>query len=455
MARHIIVSYRLPVAGSGAGGLLVALQNALRDDPGLWIGHSGIITDTPSSDLRPMPEASGPRCLGFDLTPEAQAGFYTGFANGVIWPLCHGRADLLHLDRKAAATYLQVNRDLARRMQPLLRAGDQIWIHDYHFLPLAHALRAEGFAGAIGLFLHVPFPNRDLIRCLPDHRALETWLGSFDVLGLQTERDVARATAIFEGRQSPLIFSCPVGIEAQDMAARAAALPDTAKNNSQPKKLIGVDRLDYSKGIPERLRAFEHLLKTKPQRAGGVQLFQIAPPTRSEIEAYRDARHKAERLVAAINGRHATPDWTPIHYLHRNLPRDELIGYYRAAAVGVVTPLADGMNLVAKEYIACQDPENPGVLVLSRFAGAAERLGAALVVNPYDSEALAEAYETALAMPLDERQDRYARLFDVISREDANWWAQSFLMALDGVQLRTRDETWQRLVDFTARLGMS
>ena len=441
MGRLVVVSNRLPLGDNPSGGLVVAMGEALSEG-GIWIGSASETVDEPASELTPHPGAPFER-LSFDLTPDEHAHYYLGYANSVLWPLCHFRVDLMVMRPDYLAAYRRVNRRIARLVAAQLRPGDRVWVQDYHHLPLAHELRTLGVENPVGLFLHIPFPGPMAFNALPNAEEVARWIAAFDLFGLQAERDVAACGEAFKtvegaevsggvfslGGQSVHVAAFPIGIEVGEFAAIAAEAP--APEPGGPAIVIGVDRLDYSKGLPQRFRAFGELLERRPDMAGDISLLQIAPPTREDIRAYKDIREELERLTGAINGEHATLDWTPIRYIHRAVPRERLAGLYRNAAIGLVTPLADGMNLVAKEYVTAQDPEDPGVLILSKFAGAVEQMGEALVVNPHDTEEVAQAIVTALWMPMRERRERHSALMERLREQDVHWWRRTFLAALD------------------------
>ena len=445
--RLIVVSNRIPTGEEApSGGLVVALHEALTEGGGLWIGSHPEPAGEPTGELVDLP-GNGYGKKAFRLTAEERQNYYLGYANSVLWPLCHRRSDLIAFERAFAEGYLEVNRRVARAVAALAGPEDLIWVHDYHFLPLAAMLRAEGVTARIGLFLHIPFPVLADLDALPEREDFPGWIAAFDVVGLQTEADVARCREVFrfEPGGEPLpgdrlryrnrVFTArafPIGIDVEAFA-QAASLGggEYLVNLGRREDLvIGVDRLDYSKGLPNRFRAFGLFLDRQEKGDRRASLLQIAPPSREEVGAYQDIRDELERLAGCINGRHAELDWTPIRYIHRGLPREQLAVLYRVARVGLVTPLADGMNLVAKEYVAAQDPANPGVLVLSRMAGAAEELTEALLVNPYDVEEMALAIDAALAMPLAERQRRHRRLMEAVRESDVGRWRRACLDAL-------------------------
>lgn len=445
--RLLVVSNRIPLGGQGSGGLVVALHEALSEQGGVWIGAEDIEGDEPGDALR-MREGGAYEKLTFDLTPQDREEYYLGFANSVLWPLCHRRTDLISFETRYAEGYARVNARLAGMLARLLRPEDRLWIQDYHFLPLAAELRALGVENRIGFFLHIPFPNVSDLPALPGWEAVTDWIAACDLFGLQTQRDVSACLEFIRGapdaelmldgmvrrgRRTVRVASFPIGIDPDALTAAADARRAEAKMRlgAQERLLIGVDRLDYSKGIPNRLRAMGAYLDRLGPDEPRTVLLQIAPPSRQRVLAYREIRDEVELLTGKINGAHSEIDWTPVRYIHKPVDRSLLAALFRRADLGLVTSLADGMNLVAKEYVASQDPENPGVLVLSRFAGAAEQMPEALVVNPYDIDEIADAIATGLAMPLAERRERHAALLDDVRRRDIRWWTTTFLEALD------------------------
>ena len=448
--RLIVVSNRIPTDAEPSGGLVVALHDALSEEGGLWIGAHPDPVETPGEELVDLPGAPYGK-KAFRLSEDEVENYYLGYANSVLWPLCHRRSDLIRYRRAYAEDYLAVNARVARQVARLAGPDDLIWVQDYHFLPLAKMLREEGVSARIGLFLHIPFPVLADTAVLPEREALAGWFAAYDLVGLQTRADVARCLeffraepegeALFDGKTKyrDRVFSIrsfPIGIDVESFAEAAAMSDGNRLVNLGPREdlIIGVDRLDYSKGLPHRFRAFGIFLDQQEPGDRRASLLQIAPPTREDVEAYQEIRDELERLSGWVNGRHAELDWTPIRYIHRTLPRDRLAVLYRTARVGLVTPLIDGMNLVAKEYVAAQNPENPGVLVLSRMAGAAEDMTTALLVNPYDLEDMAVAIDTALTMPLEERKGRHEELLATVKRTDISAWRRNYLHALRHVQ---------------------
>lgn len=447
MSRVVILSNRIPTEAEPSGGLVVALHDCLNQRGGVWIGSSDHTVDSPSDTLTKIGTEPYTR-LAFDLTQEEHDDFYLGYANSVLWPLFHRRSDLIRNEARFSAAYAAVNIRVARMLASELRPDDLVWVHDYHFLPIAHELRKLGVLNQIGFFLHTPFPLSGDLLALPERQAFPRWIASYNLVGLQTKQDVSTLLQFFRSQENAELvrdgsirtryghfwaMAFPIGIDVNDFTEQAQRSDGAAKLNLPKGEslLIGVDRLDYSKGLPNRFKAFETYLNDHAKDRPRATFLQIASPSRSELDAYKDIRSELEHMTGAINGTYAEFDWTPLRLMCRNVPRDRLAGHLRRAQVGLVTPLADGMNLVAKEYVAAQDPENPGVLVLSNFAGAAEQLPDAILVNPYDSEEVAAAIAKALDMPLDQRIERHGRMMRELRAHDISWWSDSFLAALD------------------------
>jgi trehalose 6-phosphate synthase len=452
VSRLVVVSNRVALPGeSRAGGLAVALKAALHERGGLWFGWSGKVVRGDSGELHEQREGDI-RYVTMDLGRADQDAYYNGFANRTLWPLLHFRLDLVDYDRRTRAGYQRVNALFADRLAPLLREDDTVWIHDYHLIPLARLLRERGIGCRMGFFLHVPMPSADLAAALPDSARLFSSLYAYDLVGFQTRRDVERFQdyvrlfgngRVLEGGllQAPdghrfHAAAFPIGIDTAHIAeqARQAVSKPTVRSLHEslvPRRMmIGVDRLDYSKGLPERFRGFERFLERNPDHKAGLTYLQIAPVSRGEVAEYQLLRNELEQISGHINGNHAAPDWTPLRYVNRNFAHATLTGFYRLARIGLVTPLRDGMNLVAKEYIAAQDPEDPGVLVLSLLAGAAYELREALLVNPYDLDGVADAIATAAHMPRAERIERWRSMMDHLQRNDIDAWRRKYLEAL-------------------------
>ncbi len=449
MSRLVVVSNRVAVPGEDrAGGLAVGLEAALRTHGGLWFGWSGKTVREDSGRLHEQSEGDV-RYVTMDLDRRDHDDYYNGFANRTLWPLLHSRLDLVDYARETREGYRRVNALFADRLAPLLRRDDTVWIHDYHLIPLAALLRERGIDCRIGFFLHVPMPSADLVSALPEHARLFGSLYAYDLLGFQTSRDADRfrtyarifgratidgdGTVVLPDGGRVAVTSIPIGIDATRIASQSAAAVNKPAVRALRESLsgrllaIGVDRLDYSKGLPERFRAFGRYIERHPSERGRLTFLQIAPVSRGDVAEYRHLRDQLEGIAGHINGTHAEPDWTPLRYVNRNFAHATLTGFYRAAKVALVTPLRDGMNLVAKEYVAAQDPEDPGVLVLSMLAGAAAELDAALLVNPYDLDGVADAIARASTMSREERRERWQSMMRPIAGSDIHAWCRQFL----------------------------
>ncbi len=453
MRRLVVVSNRVTVATdkkARAGGLAVALQDALQDHGGLWFGWSGMVAR--KTREKPTVTKSGAVTYAtIDLNRKDYNEYYNGYANRTLWPLFHYRLDLTAFSRQTSSGYLRVNALFADHLALLLKPKDLIWVHDYHLIPLAEHLRTAGFKQPMGFFLHTPFPAMEVLIALPGHRTLVQALCSYDLVGFQTANDmrafldyiVHEAHGKILGDHFIEAFGrivrveiFPIGIDTEAFiqagleAERSTATRRLRKHPEERTWIIGVDRLDYSKGIVMRFHAFERLLEAHSEYRGQVTLVQIAPPSRSEVPEYREIRHQLEAESGHINGRFADFDWLPINYLNKSFTRLELAAFYRSSRVGLVTPLRDGMNLVAKEYVAAQNPHDPGVLVLSRFAGAARELDAALLVNPFNYDSVADAIHRGLTMHMEERLKRWEAMMVVLRANTLTTWRDAFLDAL-------------------------
>jgi trehalose 6-phosphate synthase len=457
VSRLVVVSNRIAdPRKAAAGGLAVAVKESLQRTGGLWFGWSGKIRDTPEtspehSDVQ-VQTAHNITLATVDLNQQDYETYYLGYANGVLWPVFHYRLDLANFDTRFAAGYRRVNQMFARRLKALLKPDDVIWVHDYHLIPLAAELRAMGCSNRIGFFLHIPVPPPLIMAALPEHEWLMRSLFAYDLVGLQTEADVTHFTHYVEAEANaePVgpnelrafnrtlrVGAYPIGIDVSEFESLANGkegrdmFERMREEYSRRRLLLGVDRLDYSKGLPQRVHAFRELLATYPENRNSATLIQIASPSREDVGAYEVLRRQMDSLCGEINGDYGELDWMPVRYIHRNVARKRLPGLYRASRVALVTPLRDGMNLVAKEFIAAQDPADPGMLVLSRFAGVAEQLKEALLVNPYDTQGTAHAIQKALSMPLEERTQRHAALLKRIREKDVHWWSRTFLQDLE------------------------
>lgn len=467
MSRLVVVSNRVAdPRKTAAGGLAVALAEALNDTGGLWFGWSGKILEPGEEPALHRQQAGPVKLVTVDLTREDHDSYYLGYSNGVLWPVFHYRLDLADFDPGYIAGYRRVNQLFAQKLLPLLKPDDVIWVHDYHLIPLAAELRALGCKQRIGFFLHIPLPPPLILAAIPGHDWLMRALFAYDLVGFQSQADLthfgryveseAHAQPVEDGvwrafGRTVRADAFPIGIDVQEFSAlteapEAMEMYDRMKTEySRRKLLIGVDRLDYSKGLPHRIRAFRELLEKYPETRNSATLIQIASPSREDVSAYTDILHQLESLCGSINGNFGELDWMPVRYIHRTVARAKLPGLYRAARVALVTPLRDGMNLVAKEFLAAQDPADPGVLVLSRFAGAAEQLKEALLVNPYDAEGTAAAILLALQMPLEERRRRHEALMHTLRHHDVHWWSDCFLSTLAKTQSEESGTAWLRL----------
>jgi trehalose 6-phosphate synthase len=453
MKRLIIVSNRVADLESGvqSGGLAVAVSSVLEETGGLWFGWDGNIVDDDAERTLNLVQHQRATVATLPLTRSEYDSYYLGYSNKVLWPSLHYRLGLLDYESTFIEGYRRVNAIMADHLAKLISPEDLVWIHDYHLIPLAAELRSRGITARIGFFLHIPFPPPDVLTAVPDHAWLVESLFAYDVVGFQTSLDVsnfqryvleqAGGAQDANGQMSAFgrsitVSSFPIGIDADAISAMAhtpeadASIRLLAQRTLNRAQIIGVDRLDYTKGLPDRLKAFRRLLELYPEHLKQVILMQIAPPTREEVAAYVEIREELEGLSGNINGEFGDFDWTPVRYIHRAIPRDTLAALYRGSKAGLVTPLRDGMNLVAKEYIATQDSGDPGVLILSQFAGAAEELEEALIVNPYDIDEVAGAMQRALTMPLAERVDRHGALLDRVRTHDVRYWRDQFLAAL-------------------------
>ena len=447
MGRLIVVSNRTPTKGPAAGGLAVALSNTLAEREGFWFGWSGKLVEKPSREAV-FENIDGIEVGKIDLTRDDHQAYYSGFSNSILWPSFHLRLDLATIEGHWYEGYRRVNAQFAAALKPHLRADDVVWVHDYHLIPLAAELRRLGARNRIGFYLHIPFPTVDAFYAVPHNDELMRDLSYYNLVGMQAERDVG-AFQEFADHRSPAMLSdrpaeafdfsdtevaaFPIGSD-PDAFARLSVSPAATKLAKRMKRMLGdqslilgVDRLDYSKGLPQRVEAYERLLANNTSLRRRVHLLQVAPPSRDTIKEYQEISNTLDAMVGRVMGHFAEPDWQPLTYVKRAYGQPSLAGMYRLARVGLVTPLRDGMNLVAHEYVGSQDPEDPGVLVLSRFAGAAEIFGDALLVNPFDTSETAEALRLALAMGLDERKQRWQQLHAAARRYSVGNWAKSFL----------------------------
>ena len=453
VSRIVAVSNRVadPEDKAAAGGLAVGVLRALENGGGIWFGWNGELCAGEPKD----PEVRvrcGITYATIALEEALFERYYNGFCNTTLWPLFHYRLGLSEYDRSQFESYVGVSELFARKLLPLLRDDDLVWVHDFHLIPLGERLRAAGATQPLGFFLHTPFPPYDVLRALPVHEQLLRGLCGYDVVGFQTERDLSAfreavtqpgvgavsrpdGSLHFDDRTIyAMVF--PIGIDVAACATSAAArersdwIEGIRTSLNGRRLMIGVDRLDYSKGLSRRFEAYDALLERHAEFRREIVFMQIAAPTRSAVPAYTEIRHELERLAGHINGKFAEVDWVPLRYLNRAIDRDSLLSLFRLARVGLVTPFRDGMNLVAKEYVAAQDPKDPGVLVLSTMAGAADELRDAVLVNPGDVDAIVEGIRRGLTMSRDERRARHSAMLEVLRQNDIDAWRNRFVAAL-------------------------
>ena len=459
MSRLVVISNRVAVpkarGASGAqGGLAGALNAALKTNDGIWFGWSGEEAENPSAEPD-VQTHDGVTTATIDLAPQDIEEYYNGYANSTLWPLFHYRIDLAEYSRETGKGYERVNELFADRAAGLIEPDDTVWVHDYHFMPLGERLRARGFENRIGFFLHIPWPPTRLFTSLPYHERLVRTVLHYDLIGFQcnewlesflhycrkelgAEVDDATGKVTFEGRTT-YARSYPIGIDYDhfqsvgDSGEARQAQQRMMSSTRHRTAIIGVDRLDYSKGLPERIDGLARFFERFPEGNREVIYVQIAPPSREDVESYQQIRETLEAKTGRINGEYSEIDVVPIRYVNKGHSMAELYGCYRASKIGLVTPLRDGMNLVAKEYVAAQDPDDPGVLILSRFAGAAQQLSDALLINPYSNDEIAHAIRQALDMPLEERKARWEKLNACVRDENIGAWTDNFVRDLGAV----------------------
>ena len=458
-ARLVVVSNRVAVpkargAAGAQGGLAGALNAALKDRSGVWFGWSGEEVEENSGEISTQ-TTDGVTTATIDLSKRDVDEYYNGYANSTLWPLFHYRLDLAEYERETGKGYERVNERFAETLRPLIEDEDIVWVHDYHLIPLGERLRSRGVKNRIGFFLHIPWPPTRLFVSLPYHERLVRTMLHYDLLGFQTQEwldsflhycrtelgaevDEGTGAITLDGRTT-IARAYPIGIDWDHFSqlgdtgdARQAQqrLMSSARHRTA---MIGVDRLDYSKGLPERLDGIARFFDKHPDRVRDLVFIQVAPPSREDVDSYQAIRATLEQKTGQINGARSEVDVVPVRYVNRGYTHAELFGFFRASKIGLVTPLRDGMNLVAKEYIAAQDPEDPGVLILSSFAGAAAQMHDALLVNPHSPDDLAHAIRTALDMPLEERKRRYDALIGTVRDDNVQDWTENFLSDLDCV----------------------
>jgi trehalose 6-phosphate synthase len=457
-----------------SGGLAAALIPMVKESGAIWVGSSGRTSDAAQrKDPFVKIESLGAGALAtVDMPSKHYIGYYEGFANSALWPALHSRADLIQVTAENYASYREVNAFMARALLRFSKPEAVFWVHDYHLLTLGAELRRFGIDRPIGFFLHTPWAERHTMAAVPHHAEIVREMLAYDLIGFQTVEDrqnfedylrvelgltTVDGTIVTEWGWTQLA-TFPIGIDVDEFAKRATnamTRPDVSRLRASlqgAKLVLGVDRLDYSKGLANRVRAFDRLLENQPRLKRGVSLLQVAVLSRGNIKAYRELKEELATLVSEINGRHGEVDWTPIRYLNKGFSQLTLAGFYRTAHVGLVTPLHDGMNLVAKEYVAAQNPLDPGVLVLSSFAGAAKELDAALLVNPHDIDAVAQQIGRGLSMSIGERRERWQQMVTKLRRAPVRSWFTDFLHTLAEVRRAPALPTDLRLVLDGARM---
>jgi trehalose 6-phosphate synthase len=460
VSRLVAVSNRVSVPRRNAspGGLALGVKAAMQSRGGLWFGWSGEIVEQPGAARIVARDRIAYGTVG--LAQADYDDYYLGFCNGALWPLFHYFLDAVHFRDEQYAAYLRVNRAFAQQLLPHLLPDDLVWVHDYHLFPLARFLRELGARQPLGFFLHIPFPHIEALRALPVYDELMRSILDYDLVAFQTERDlecfrsaaadlwghsaIAADGAVTACGRRTSIDHVPIGVDVDGVQKAALAAQETDAVQRMVAGLvgrrciIGVDRLDYSKGLVERFHAYDRFLDAYPENQGRVTYLQIAPLSRGDVRAYARIRSELEQAAGRTNGKYADTDWTPIRYLNRNYPHTAVLGFMRSSQVGLVTPLRDGMNLVAKEFVAAQDPDDPGVLILSTLAGAARELLGALLVNPKDTSGVARAIQQALQMQLPERQERHRQMLEVMRSNDIHAWHTRFLDRLQGTAAAAR-----------------
>lgn len=464
--RLVVVSNRLPVVLSpngtkgwdvqpGAGGLITALAPVLRNRGGMWIGWAGVPADAEVRHaLDEAAAGSGYSLHPVALPEEIIEGYYQGFANEVIWPLFHDLLSRCNFQPHYWRDYLEANRIFAETIADDTSEHDYVWIHDYHLMNVAEQLKTMGVRRRTGFFLHIPFPPLDIFLRLPWRFQILRALLEFDLVGFQTARDTRNfihcvrtlapdvqiagrrgSFSVTQPEHTTRLGTFPIGIDFVSFDEQARS-PEVEREISMAsdrlaniRVVLGIDRLDYTKGLPERIVAFQEALRRHPELQGTITLIQVVIPSRIDVPEYRSQREAIEQLVGNVNGEFTQPGWSPVHYLFRSLEPTELLAYYRMSDICLVTPLKDGMNLVSKEYCAC-NADGDGVLILSEFAGSAAQLHrGAIMVNPYDIEGTAEAINRGITMTADERRARMRRMRNNVRRENIFWWTDSFLRA--------------------------
>lgn len=438
MSRLIIVSNRVSYPtkrqNSTSGGLAITLQRALQNTGGFWCGWSGSQADETEASIQKLTNNNIDYLL-LKLSKIQIKHYYYGFANSVLWPLCHYRPDLIKYKQEDYKGYLEVNKLFATTLKTFIKPDDIIWVHDYHLIALAHELRKIGIQNPLGFFLHIPFPNYDILSIVPPHKELLAYMSEYDLVGFQTKNDECNfLQCLTDKKPKTGVFPATIDSKIFENYSQAKLANESwlqlAMQLKEQILTIGVDRLDYSKGIIDRLHIFEKFLENYKNYIGKIKFLQITPKSRSEIEDYQIIQQQVAEQTGKINGKFSTLNWAPISYINKNIEQATLSLIYNKAKIAMITPMRDGMNLVAKEYIAAQNPKNPGILILSKFAGAARELDSALIINPFDIEHCVQALRQAIIMPLEERIERWLPMKKHIDEHTTEQWCNSFLNCL-------------------------
>lgn len=458
MSKLIVLSNRvnLPsVDGHAAGGLAVALQDALQDMGGVWLGWNGEKIKSIDEQHFSVHQTEHVEFVTCPLTQQQYEDYYCGFSNNTLWPAMHNREDLIEFQHEEFRTYQKVNQHFATELSRIAQPEDIIWVHDYHFLSIAHHCRELGMKNRIGFFLHIPCAALDIWKGLNISEKLIQHLSEYNVIGLQTEQDQKKCVDVLQYYLGGLLtldqilvlenreikIQCyPIGVNPELIQQTALDAEnektDTTFNFEQVgnhKTIISVDRIDYSKGLIERFNAFADFLKQHPEYHQLVTDLQVACPCRMDIPAYEDLFNQVQTTVEAINHQFSQGDWNPIHCTHDTIAHDQLMQIYRQSDICWVNSLRDGMNLVAKEFIAAQDPEHPGILILSKYAGSAEQMPEAIIVDPESPSSMVDALKKALVMSKSERIERYEYLIKGLKHFDITDWRNAFLNDLKNI----------------------
>jgi len=453
MSRLVVISNRVAIPGKdncSPGGLAVGLEGALKESGGIWFGWSGNINSDNEHQVN-VQHVNNIDYITMDLNAKEYDDYYAGFSNNLLWPLFHYVLGFTKFSRQQYSGYRAVNKTLALQIFSFIQKDDVVWVHDYHLIPIAYELKALGLVNRIGFFLHVPFPNYGMLRSLPIAKELLSCMCHFDVVGFQTDddlvnfQDAAQRSLNAEKIEKyglkikdHLLYAntYPIGVDFEaiqeyvNCIKKKALFAPAFSHKTEQLMIVGADRIDYSKGLMEKMEAYEQFLSKYPQHHHNVSMVQIATLSRADDPDYIKLRESLERKICHINGLHGEMDWLPVHYLNKNLVHGELMKLFRSSRVCLVTSLRDGMNLVAKEYVAAQNPNDPGVLILSELAGASVQLTDALIINPYDVDSIADALAQAIAMPLNERINRHQKMLQIIKHSTIQHWRTNFIESL-------------------------